>query len=455
MGEKALKYKLLHIHTIGCQMNVYDAERMAGGLKTIGYELTPFPESADLIIVNTCAIREKAEQKVFSFLGSLLTLKTKKPDLLIAVGGCVAQQEGRKILRRAPYTDVIFGTHAVGRLPRLIEQAELGIRPVVDIELSEQIEESDFFLKAVSDESISRFITIMQGCDNFCAYCVVPHVRGREISRIPESILEEIRDLVASGVKEVTLLGQNVNSFGKKQCLCSFPELLKMVSRIDGLERIRFTTSHPKDLSEDLMAAFRDLDKLCRHIHLPVQSGSDRILKKMNRKYTRDIYLEKIAKLRQFYPEIAVSSDIIAGFPGETRTDFEDTLELIRQVEYDSLFVFKYSDRPSAPASRFSDKVPDKEKKARLDELLELQGRYTLEKNQKLIGKTEQILVDGFSRKSEKAGEIQWMGRTSGNKIVNFTCNSDTGLKGKTIPVRIETAFPHSLRGTPVKTEPE
>lgn len=444
--------KYLYIHTIGCQMNVYDAERMAGVLQPLGYELTRFPDAADLIIVNTCTIREKAEQKVFSFLGRLSEMKSERPGLLIAVGGCVAQQEGRHIISRAPYVDIVFGTHAIGRLPILSEQAAKGNRPIVDVELSDIVDEKDYALKSAADNSISRFVTIMQGCDNFCTYCVVPYVRGREISRNPESIIQEIKLLVASGVKEVTLLGQNVNSYGSKEGLCTFAELLKKVSEIEGLLRIRFTTSHPKDLSEDLMAAFRDIDKLCKHIHLPVQSGSNSVLKRMNRKYTREIYLEKIIKLRQICPEIAISSDIIAGFPGETRRDFEDTLDLMRKVAYDSLFAFKYSDRPLAPARKFSDKVPEEEKVARLEEILELQEGYTLDKNRSMIGKNQLILTDGLSRKAEKTGETQWSGRTSGNKIVNFICEDNTGdLTGRMVLVRIEEAHSHSLKGKPIE----
>ena len=335
--------KHLYINTIGCQMNVYDSEQIARGMKTLRYKLTSFPDKADLIIVNTCAIREKAEQKVFSFLGRLDALKRKKPDLIIGVGGCVAQQEGAKILARVPHIDLVFGTNAIGRLPGIIEKIESKKCRVVDVEMTEEIEELDFISDKYDEGKITSYVTIMQGCDNYCTYCVVPYVRGKEASRYPEIIVSEIRNIVESGVKEVTLLGQNVNSYGKKKGLCSFPELLTLVNEIDGLLRIRFTTSHPKDLSDDLIIAFKHLDKLCNHIHLPVQSGSNNVLKRMNRKYTREIYLEKVDKLRNVCPDIAITSDIIVGFPGEEVADFRKTLDLIKQVEFDGLFAFKYS----------------------------------------------------------------------------------------------------------------
>ncbi len=300
----------------------------------------------------------------------------------------------------------------------------------------------------------------MRGCDNYCTYCVVPFVRGREISRKPESIINEIKGLVKTGVQEVTLLGQNVNSYGIKEGLCSFPELLNLVNEIEGLFRIRFTTSHPKDLSEELIFAFRDLEKLCSHIHLPVQSGSNSVLKRMNRKYTKELYLEKIDKLRKKSPGIAITSDVIVGFPGETEDDFAETLDLVKKVEFDSLFTFGYSDRKKAPAARFSDKIPDHEKNERLQELLELQEYYTVKKNRALVGSTERILVDGFSKKQgtkdgqkEFAG-VYWTGRTSTNKIVNFVdekhLSGDSALIGKRIEVKIEKAYSHSLLGKPV-----
>ncbi len=434
-------------------MNIYDSERIVRGLKDSGYTDTASLEKADLIILNTCAIRAKAEHKVFSFLGRLAEMKREKPDLIIGVGGCVAQQKGRKILSRVPEVDFVFGTHAIQRLPEIISRIEKERVRIADIELSDNNTERFEFGTAsynetpLQTESVTRFVTIMQGCDNFCAYCVVPFVRGREVSRPPENIIREIRELVKSGVKEVTLLGQNVNSYGQKQEMCSFAELLSEIKKIEGLLRIRFTTSHPKDLSQELINSFREPDKLCRHIHLPVQSGSDKILHLMNRKYTGESYLEKVDKLRKVSPDIAITSDFIVGFPGETESDFNNTLDLIKEVEYDTLFVFKYSDRPQVPAALFQDKISEDEKEERLDQLLKLQDDYTLKKNQLLVGTIQEILVEGHSKKESSA--VQWTGRTSTNKIVNFIQNDqgDQILTGKMIKIRIEKALPHSLWG--------
>ena len=447
-----MQNKYLYINTIGCQMNVYDSSQIAGLLSKIGYHLTDSEKKADLIIANTCAIREKAEQKVFSYLGRLADMKKRNPDLIVGVGGCVAQQEGKNIIKRVPWLDIVFGTHAIARLPEIVKKVESSRCRIIDIEMTTGIDEFEL-TENINKSDISRFITIMQGCDNFCTYCVVPYVRGRETSRSPEKIIKEITNLVNKGIKEITLLGQNVNSYGKKQGLCSFSELLEQINSIKGLSRIRFTTSHPKDLSQDLMYAFKNLDKLCSHIHLPVQSGSNNILKKMNRKYTREIYLEKVEQLRNICPDIAITSDMIAGFPGESRADFDQTLELMKIVEYDSLFAFKYSDRPNAPAGNFSDKISEPEKKARLKEILDLQEYYTLKKNKAMIGTVTKILVDGLSRRNIKKEifqnkEIQCTGRTGTNKIVNFI-NADNidNLIGKIVSVEITDGFSNSLKG--------
>lgn len=457
-----MKKKLLYIQTIGCQMNVYDSSQMALRLKPAGYETTETLEAADVILLNTCSVREKAEQKAFSFLGRLAELKEKNPKLIIGVGGCVAQQEGKKILRRVAHIDLVFGTRAIDRLPRLIEKIAAKRSRIVDLELTETLPEAVSQGPAPENVKPAQFVTIMRGCDNFCAYCVVPHVRGRETSREPEKILAEIETLVAGGMREVTLLGQNVNSYGKKEGLCTFPELLERVNRIEGLFRIRFTTSHPKDLSRDLIDAFHRLEKLCHHIHLPVQSGANRILALMNRRYTREMYLEKIAALRAACPGIAISSDFIVGFPGETRADFEETLLLIRSVQFDSLFAFTYSDRPNAPAVRFDGKIPEEERKNRLQELLTLQAELTAQKHQAMVGETVSVLVEGVSK--QRAGSLgepsalieQWTGRTVANKIVNFSMEGgepvpEEGLTGKLVDVRIEKALAHSLWGRPVE----
>ena len=446
-------------------MNVYDSEHIAMGLKSLQYEMTPSIEKADLIIVNTCAIREKAEQKVFSFLGRLAGLKKKRPDLIIGVGGCVAQQEGAKILERVPHLDLVFGTHAIDRLPNAIQAISSKKCRIVDTEMSDQIKELGVAANMYDTKKVTRFVTIMQGCDNYCTYCVVPYVRGRETSRDPKNIISEIRSLVESEVREVTLLGQNVNSYGMKEDLCTFPELLRRINDIDGLLRIRFTTLHPKDLSENLIHAFKDLDKLCHHIHLPIQSGSNRILKKMNRKYTREIYLEKVDKLRNTCPDIAITSDIIVGFPGETSTDFQETLDLIGTVEFDGLFAFKYSDRPNASSARFSGKILEDEKKQRLQQVLDLQDQFTTRKNKTLKGSIQSVLVEGFSKKQNQLNkqnsnqDAQWTGRTSTNKIVNFSNNDNTdfcdeNVMGRLVNVRILQAFSHSLWGKINSNEP-
>ena len=459
-----MRPKYLYLHTMGCQMNVYDSEQIVMRLATLGYEQTESMARADVIIVNTCTVRAKAEQKTFSLLGRLGRMKRNKRRLIIGVGGCVAQQEGKKILERMPFVDLVFGTQAIDRLPRLIGQIETSPCRIVDVGMNESQDISESLGGPQAESQVSKFVTIMRGCDNYCAYCVVPFVRGRESSRSPESIIREIRALVDRGVKEVTLLGQNVNSYGKKQHLCSFAELLSKINELEGLLRIRFTTSHPKDLSSDLIVAFKSLDKLCSHIHLPVQSGSNRILKRMNRKYTLEQYLDKVAKLRDTCPQIAITSDMIVGFPGETDGDFEQTLELVKTVEYDGLFAFQYSDRPYAPAVKLPDKISESVKSKRLQILLDLQQQYTKEKNQALVGSTQIILTDGLSKKqvSEPADTdsqtLQWTGRTFTNKIVNFSldetpiCNEN--LTGRLIDVRIERALSHSLFGKATKLEP-
>jgi len=443
---KEMEPKRVYIVTMGCQMNVYDSEQMERILASMNYRPTAHVGKADLIIVNTCSIREKAEHKVYSYLGRLARMKRKRPDLIIGVGGCVAQQQGYRLIERAPHVDMVFGTFAVKRLSGLIRQVTEKKRQVVDVNQTGTVEPSHI---APSDSQAGRataFVTIMSGCDNYCSYCVVPYVRGREVSREPRGILEEIRQLVAHGVQEVTLLGQNVNSYGLKNGHgFDFPALLEAVNRIPGLKRLRFTTSHPKDLSDKLIGAFAGLETLAPHIHLPVQCGADRILRRMNRGYTRDGYLAGIEKLRKVRPDIAVTSDMIVGFPGEEDFDFEDTLRLVESVGFDNLYTFKYSNRPGTPACRFSCKVGEAVKRERLARLLELQTRLTLEKHRSLVGTTQEVLVEGFSKKMGH----QITGRTPCNKVVNF---SDGGAGvGQLVAVKIVEAFPHSLLGGPVK----
>jgi tRNA-2-methylthio-N6-dimethylallyladenosine synthase len=437
-----MKTKRFHIITMGCQMNVYDSEQMERVLLPMGYLPTSQVEQASLILLNTCAIREKPEHKVYSQLGRLVRLKQRRADVIIAVGGCVAQQEGKRLLKRAPHVDIVFGTAAVGRLPAMLKQVENRRIPIVDVENGFAAEPPAIKPTPWHEKRATAFVTIMSGCDNFCAYCVVPYVRGREVSRRPEKVLEEIGNLVETGVREVTLLGQNVNSYGKKNGSgIDFAELLERVNAVEGLKRIRFTTSHPKDLSDRLMDAFARVKKLAGHIHLPVQSGSDHILKRMNRGYTKDAYLRKVDALRAVQPHIGITSDIIVGFPGETKKDFEETLDLVKSVQFDNLFVFKYSDRPYVPASTFSPKVGEQEKKERLAVVLDTQSQITLRKHRLLIGSCQEILVEGISKK----GDGQLTGHTPCNKIVNFV-NDRVGI-GHVVPVKIVQAFSHSLLG--------
>ncbi len=451
-----MQLQTLYIHTIGCQMNVADSAQMAAALAPMGLRISPVLESADLVIVNTCSVRAKAEQKAFSFLGQLADLKRRRPGLIVGVAGCVAQQEGDRILQRAPHVDIVIGTRAIQRLSAHVQRVADERCRIVDVDLNMPLVEAG---EAASVEGaptqVCRFITIMRGCDNFCSYCVVPHVRGREASRPPEEILREVREAVRSGAREVTLLGQNVNSYGRKEGLCTFPELLGRINTIAGLNRIRFTTSHPKDLTSGLMECFVRLEKLCSHIHLPVQSGSNRILHRMNRGYTREHYLDKVFKLRDTCPEIAITSDMIVGFPGETEADFELTLDVMRKVRFDGLFAFMYSDRPNAPACQFAEKVPADVSRERLQALLALQEGITFTRNSALVGTVQEVLVEGAGKRSGRSspadtGPAQWTGRTPANKIVHFHAESGAGRigPGVLVRVRIEKAMAHSLRGS-------
>ena len=427
-------------------MNVYDSQAMARVLAPMGYELTPHKKNADCLLLNTCAIRAKAEQKVFSYLGRLVGLKANNPDLIIGVGGCVAQQEAQHLLERVPHVDFVFGPHAINRLPQIVSQAEKGGRRVVVTEFLDtfqEISQPHVDSGAQEGNGVSAFVTIMSGCDNYCTYCVVPYVRGREMSRDSRAVLAEVNSLVSKGIKEITLLGQNVNSYGNKEGFGSFTGLLHLVHEVPGIERIRFTTSHPKDLSPELIQAFATLPKLCKHIHLPVQSGSNRILKKMNRGYTREDYLGKVRALRDACPEIRLTTDIIAGFPSETEADFQDTVDLIRKADYDSLFAFMYSDRPLAPAARFSDKISEEVKSSRLAQILEISEEITRAKHAALVDTVQRVLVEGRSQQNPE----QWRGRTTGHVTVNFFAPSCGDLVGKQVDVWIENGYSNSLSG--------
>ena len=430
--------KKLYIRTFGCQMNVADSELMA---QVLGqeYVLTPHAEDADLYLINTCAIRRKSEEKVRSLLGSLKFLKHKRPQLILGVGGCVAQQEGERLLAFAPHLNLVFGTQGIYRLLELVRRASRGER-LVDVALEREI--PDLPQRDWSPGKVQTMVTIMRGCNNFCTFCVVPYVRGRENSREPGAIVDEVAAFVAAGGKEVTLLGQNVNSYGKGLPEpITFPQLLQRLNRLPGLNRLRFATSHPRDLSAELIRAFSELPALCEHLHLPVQSGSDRILKKMNRGYTGAEYLDKIAALRQACPDIAITTDLIVGFPGETETDFHQTLDLMGAAGFDQSFSFKYSPRPQTRAATFPEQVPEDIKTERLMRLQALQDELTGKSHARLVGQESEVLVEGRSKRSPE----ELCGRLRSNQVVNFIGPQE--LLGCLTQVTITEAHPHSLKG--------
>jgi tRNA-2-methylthio-N6-dimethylallyladenosine synthase len=433
--------KRVYIETYGCQMNEHDSERILRLLEGSCYSETKEAGEADVILINTCSVREKPEHKVYSALGRYKRLKEKR-GAIIGVAGCVAQQEGDRLLDRVPYLDMVIGTHAIPLLPQLLQKIEVSGERVCETSFDQEGKYLEAVLPQKSLGKVKSYVTIMQGCDHFCSFCIVPYVRGREKSRTSQEIFEEVKHLTEMGVKEVCLLGQNVNGYGRGlEEEISFSELLRRINEIEGIERIRFTTSHPKDLSEELIQAFSRLKKLCEHIHLPFQSGSDRILKAMHRGYTKESYLEKIDRLKKVCPSIAVTSDVIVGFPGEEEKDFEETLDLMRMVQFDDLFSFKYSPRKGTRAAQFMDKVEEKVKQDRLSTLQEIQKEITLQKNQELEGRVEEVLVEGRSKQS--AQDVT--GRTRSNKIINF--EGGLNLVGKLVPARITKPYPHSLRG--------
>jgi len=433
--------KRVYVETYGCQMNAHDTERILRLLEGSHYLETKNAQEADFILINTCSVREKPEHKVYSALGRYQWLKEKKGAIL-GVAGCVAQQEGGRLLDRIPYLDMVIGTHAIPMLPQLLQKIEVSGERVCETAFDPE----GGYLKTILPQEplhkVKSYVTIMQGCDHFCSFCIVPYVRGRERSRPSREIIEEVERLVEMGVKEVCLLGQNVNGYGKglKEEI-SFSKLLHRVNEIEGLDRIRFTTSHPKDLSAELIQSFSKLKKLCEHIHLPFQSGSDKMLKAMHRGYTKESYLEKIDRLKKLCPSMAVTSDVIVGFPGEEEKDFEDTLDLIQKVRFDDLFSFKYSPRQGTRAAQFTEQVEEKVKQDRLSVLQGIQKEITLQKNQEWEGRVEEVLVEGRSRQSDQ----DVTGRTRSNRIVNF--EGDLSFVGRLIPVRITKAYPHSLRG--------
>jgi tRNA-2-methylthio-N6-dimethylallyladenosine synthase len=430
----------LHLITYGCQMNEYDSERVAGLLRARQYELTDDADAADVILLNTCAIREKAEEKVFSKLGELKRLKASKPGLVIGVMGCMAQLQQQTIFRRAPQVDLVFGSPAIASVGDLVERARREGR-VLETRESPLVK---LTAKPPTADRLRAFVTVMEGCEKHCTFCVVPRTRGRERSHEPAAIVAEIEGLVAEGCREVTLLGQTVNSYGRDLTPATdLAELFARVNDVAGLERIRFTTSNPYNLTPKLIGAMRDVPKVCEWFHLPLQSGSDRILARMNRGYTRAQYLDLIAALRDAEPSIALSTDIIVGFPGETEADFQATVAMIEQVGYDNVFVFRYSRRPGTPAATMPDQVADDVKADRNRRLLDVVQRVTGERSARLAGRTMEVLVDGASRRSP--GELA--GRTRCNRVVNFDGQGRAAV-GDIVHVRVTDALPHSLRGT-------
>jgi tRNA-2-methylthio-N6-dimethylallyladenosine synthase len=450
--------KNVYIKTFGCQMNERDSEIMAQTLGRYGYIEGMDVADADLVILNTCSIRAKAEQKVMSMLGYLRKIKEQRPGMKICVAGCVAQQEGAKIIAKMPHVDLVVGTQNIYSIGELLEngQQKKNSRDKIVTDLQENYA-IPRFLPDLSGESISgakksssssdfrRFVTIMQGCNNYCSYCVVPYTRGREVSRSVTDITDEVRLLVQGGIREITLLGQNVNSYGQTNQVSPansgycFADLLKEVSNIAGLERLRFTTSNPKDLNDELIECFGTLDNLCPQFHLPVQAGSDRVLKRMNRKYTIDSYLNQVDKLRKQCPEIALSTDIIVGFPGETEEDFQGTMELLENVRFHGSFSFKYSDRPGTRASSFTEKVDEKVKSARLARFQSRQDEISLERNREYLGKSKEVML-------EQCGADSAKGRTTTNHIVHFN-QAVKAQPGDTISAEIIFAGQHSLQG--------
>ncbi len=435
--------KKVYIQTYGCQMNQYDSERIAQVMSRAGYVQTDRIDAADVILLNSCTVRDKAEQKVYSALGGWKEFKDAREGVIMGVGGCVAQQEGENLLKRVPHLDLVFGTHNIHKLPEMVDQAQTSRTRPVEIAFYRDPSYMEAADGRTQVHGVKAFVTIMQGCNKVCSFCIVPHVRGREVSRPSANIIAEIESLVAQGVIEVMLLGQNVNSYGKlTPGELSFAELLARVDSIEGLRRIRFTTSHPQDLSPELTEAFARLDNLCEHLHLPVQSGSDSVLGRMRRGYTRQEYLDRIQRLRQRCPEVALSTDIIVGFPGETDEEFAATLELLERVGYDEIYSFMYSPRPQTVSAKiYEDDVSGHVKKERLTTVQKFQREISLAKNRERIGAIEEILVDGSSKL--KNGQI--MGRTRNNRIVNVT--SSENVMGQLLPVRITGATANSLLG--------
>ena len=440
MSKENKKYL---ISTFGCQMNEHDSEKISWTLEGLGYEPTESREDADFIIFNTCVVRKTAEEKVYGQLGELKRLKRKNPDLILAVCGCMMQRdEPRQIITsKYRHVDIIFGTNNIHKLPQLINRYMETNDTIIDInEENREIVES---IDANRKYSYKSFVNITYGCNNFCTYCIVPYTRGRERSREPGAIIEEIINLTNNGCKEVTLLGQNVNSYGKTLDKdYSFADLLKEINEIKGIDRIRFMTSHPKDISDELINSFGKLDKLCNHLHLPIQSGSNKILKEMNRRYTREDYLEKIKKIKNTVEGISITTDIIVGFPGETEVDFQETLELVKEVKFDSAFTFLYSVREGTKAASMEEQITDDVKHRRFQELLDVLHPIGLEANKQLIGKELEVLVEDISKNDPE----KLNGRTRNNKLVHF--KGDKNIIGSVVKIKIDNVKTFTLEGS-------
>jgi tRNA-2-methylthio-N6-dimethylallyladenosine synthase len=428
-----------YIATMGCQMNEYDSEFMGQELMEYGYSRVDDPEKADIALVNTCTVRAKADQKAMSLIGRLIRIKAQNPDLVIGVAGCLAQREGQRLFRRFPQIDMVLGPRELQRFREILEGVLVENRKMIATRLDLPPLNVPPRNQTPGNQ-VCAYVSIMQGCDNFCTYCIVPYVRGREVSRSPYDILKEAQTLATRGVKEITLLGQNVNSYSWKDGGTSFNFvcLLRMLSDRLGIERLRFTTSHPKDLSDELIVCLKEIEMLCPHIHLPFQAGSDKVLQRMRRGYSREHYLRLVEKLRDALPQIAITSDVMVGFPGETIGDFEQTLDLMEKIRFDGLFSFKYSDRKGTVAAQFEGKIEESEKTCRLERLQGLQKEITLQKNRDLEGKMVSVLIEGESKKGGQA-----MGRTPTNKIVNLPYQNR--MLGTIVEVAIKKAFINSL----------
>ena len=432
--------KKLFIQTFGCQMNEHDSEKIAGVLAPLGWTRTDRLEEADLVIFNTCSVREKAEQKTYSQLGWLRRLKRRRPDLLIGVGGCVAQQEGARILERAPYVDLVFGTDNIHELPRLLEARLRQGRGVVETQRRRRRPE----VSPLRRPGVRAWVTVVDGCDKFCTFCVVPHTRGRERSRDPEAIVREVEALAREGFREVCLLGQNVSAYGRDLPQpTTLAALLYRIHDIPGIARIRFLTSHPLDVDEALARAMGELPKVCEQLHLPLQAGSDRILQAMRRGYTLDQYRKTVEMLRKWVPGLALSTDLIVGFPGEQEADFEATLRAVEEFQFDQVYAFKYSPRPFTPAATYPDQVPEAVKEVRLQRLLDLANRQVLSRHRQMVGRVEEVLFEGADRK----GRGRLSGRTRTHHLVHVDVPDPQRWVGQLVPVRITEAHLGALYG--------